>query len=98
MDPKVKKMLNMSDPQQRLRSLSRLGGDATTYSISEEMDSRLTWWEERLAGAPPLLELPTDYPRPVVQSYRGASLRSRISPELTSTLKRLSLKNGATLS
>ncbi|MBC6448100.1 non-ribosomal peptide synthetase [Actinokineospora xionganensis] len=32
------------------------------------------YWEERLAGVPTLLELPTDRPRPPVQSYRGASV------------------------
>ncbi|MCI5222600.1 MAG: amino acid adenylation domain-containing protein, partial [Candidatus Electrothrix sp. AR4] len=44
----------------------------------ELLDTQLAWWEEQLAGAPPLLELPADYPRPAIQSPRGARLRSRV--------------------
>ncbi|MEV5988020.1 amino acid adenylation domain-containing protein [Streptomyces sp. NPDC052051] len=33
----------------------------------------LRYWKERLAGAPPVLELPPDHPRPAVQSFRGGS-------------------------
>jgi amino acid adenylation domain-containing protein len=33
--------------------------------------ARLTYWTERLAGSPPLLELPTDHPRPAVNRMRG---------------------------
>ncbi|HEX3131877.1 MAG TPA: amino acid adenylation domain-containing protein, partial [Thermoanaerobaculia bacterium] len=37
-----------------------------------EMELRVDWWREELAGAPVVLELPTDRPRPAVQSFRGA--------------------------
>ncbi|HET7228483.1 MAG TPA: condensation domain-containing protein, partial [Longimicrobium sp.] len=39
----------------------------------EALDRQLAWWKGRLAGAPALLELPTDRPRPATQSYRGAT-------------------------
>ena len=39
----------------------------------EVLDRQLAYWRERLAGAPELLELPTDHPRPAVQTFRGAT-------------------------
>ena len=38
-------------------------------------DKLLGWWKERLGGSLPLLELPTDRPRPAVRSGRGAVVR-----------------------
>ncbi|MGH7361989.1 MAG: condensation domain-containing protein, partial [Candidatus Methylomirabilales bacterium] len=37
----------------------------------EVLEAQLRYWREQLAGAPALLELPTDHPRPPVQSFRG---------------------------
>ncbi|HEX8903565.1 MAG TPA: amino acid adenylation domain-containing protein, partial [Longimicrobiaceae bacterium] len=63
----------------------------------EALEQQLAWWRERLAGAPALLELPTDRPRPAVQSYRGARVPVDISPELLGRLRRLERGAGATL-
>ncbi|HET7228605.1 MAG TPA: amino acid adenylation domain-containing protein, partial [Longimicrobium sp.] len=60
-------------------------------------DARLAWWRERLAGAPELLELPTDRPRPAVQSYRGARERFAVSAELAGRLSAAGRAEGATL-
>src|SRR5262249_40622355 len=38
----------------------------------EVLEAETAYWKRQLAGAPPLLELPTDRPRPPVQRYRGA--------------------------
>jgi hypothetical protein len=38
----------------------------------EVLERQLSYWKDRLAGVPPLLELPTDRPRPAIQSYPGA--------------------------
>ncbi|PYP82637.1 MAG: non-ribosomal peptide synthetase, partial [Blastocatellia bacterium AA13] len=54
------------------------------------------YWREQLSDLP-VLELPTDHPRPRVQSHNGATDRFEISAELASSLKRLSTQNGATL-
>jgi amino acid adenylation domain-containing protein/non-ribosomal peptide synthase protein (TIGR01720 family) len=61
------------------------------------LERQLSYWQEKLSGAPELLELPTDYPRPAVMSYRGAHLQSRIPEELTQRLKCLSREQGVTL-
>jgi amino acid adenylation domain-containing protein len=47
----------------------------------------LAYWETTLRGAPALLELPTDRPRPPVSSYQGARKRFRIGPDLVQRLR-----------
>ncbi|HEU0053338.1 MAG TPA: amino acid adenylation domain-containing protein, partial [Longimicrobium sp.] len=63
----------------------------------EVLDRQLAYWRERLAGAPELLELPTDRPRPPVQTYRGAAVPVELSPELLERLQALGRSEGATL-
>jgi amino acid adenylation domain-containing protein len=55
------------------------------------------YWKGILAGAPPLLELPSDRPRPAEQDYTGDILQIELEPDLTRDLKALSRKHGATL-
>jgi hypothetical protein len=63
----------------------------------EVLERQLSYWRERLAGAPELLELPTDHPRPAVQTYRGASVPVELSPELLERLQALGRSEEATL-
>ncbi|HEV3050105.1 MAG TPA: condensation domain-containing protein, partial [Longimicrobium sp.] len=63
----------------------------------EVLDRQLAYWQERLADAPALLELPTDHPRPAVQTYRGAAVPVQLSPELLERLQALGRSEGATL-
>ena len=58
---------------------------------------QVEYWKRRLDGAPPLLELPTDHPRPVHQSDEGASQLIAISPAVCAELERLVASKGATL-
>lgn len=58
----------------------------------------LAYWKKQLAGAPPLLPLPTDRPRPPEQSFREASLSFGISGEITTALGILGGLEGVTLS
>src|SRR6185369_10137637 len=46
----------------------------TTWLRGEVLEGEIAYWRRQLAGLPPLLELPTDRPRPAAQSYRGASV------------------------
>jgi amino acid adenylation domain-containing protein len=59
--------------------------------------SQVDYWKQQLNHAPPLLELPTDRPRPTVQSFRGQQLEFILAPALTEQLQRLSRKYGVTL-
>ncbi|MFL5538127.1 MAG: condensation domain-containing protein, partial [Longimicrobiaceae bacterium] len=63
----------------------------------EVLERQLSYWRERLTGAPELLELPTDHPRPAVQTYRGATAPVELSPELLERLEALGRREGATL-
>ncbi|MBH1934337.1 amino acid adenylation domain-containing protein [Streptomyces sp. AV19] len=55
------------------------------------------YWTESLAGAPPLLELPTDRPRPAEQDYRGGEVRFAFDAELTTAVKSLGERHGASV-
>jgi amino acid adenylation domain-containing protein len=59
-------------------------------------EARLDWWKTRLAGAPALMDLPTDRPRPAAQSFRGGTLRWRIDGRLVRQLYALGAGAGAT--
>ncbi|NRD59326.1 non-ribosomal peptide synthetase, partial [Corallococcus exiguus] len=53
------------------------------------LENQLKWWREQLADVTPVLELPTDRPRPSVQSFRGASRESLLPRALYEQLKSL---------
>ncbi|NER45916.1 MAG: amino acid adenylation domain-containing protein, partial [Symploca sp. SIO1A3] len=61
------------------------------------LEQQLAYWQKQLADAPALLQLPTDYPRPAIQSYRGARYRFQWSTDLTQQLERFSQDSGVTL-
>jgi len=61
------------------------------------VQQKLAYWRRHLAGATKVLELPTDRPRPPVQSFRGAKQGLMLSPALAAELNALSRREGATL-
>jgi amino acid adenylation domain-containing protein len=83
-----------------LKALPVQYADYTTWQrewlTGEALEEQLAWWKRQLAGAPPVLELPTDRPRPPLQSARGAVLRVMLSPALSGAVKELSRAQGAT--
>jgi amino acid adenylation domain-containing protein len=56
----------------------------------------LAYWKKALEGAPPVLELPTDRPRPAVQTSRGGSRPFELPGSLASQVRALSQREGAT--
>jgi amino acid adenylation domain-containing protein len=60
-------------------------------------EEQLGYWRKQLGGELPVVELPTDYVRPAVRSYRGAQKELRIRREVTEKLKQVSREEGATL-
>jgi amino acid adenylation domain-containing protein len=63
----------------------------------EVLQRQLSYWKKQLAGTPPMLELPTDHPRPMVQSYRGARQSLILSEAVTGKLRELGRSEGTTL-
>jgi len=63
----------------------------------EVLESQLNYWKQQLSGSLPVLQLPTDYPRPPVQTYPGAYQTLELSPDLTQALQTLSQQEGVTL-
>lgn len=66
--------------------------------LTEEIQKQqLNYWKQQLAGATPLLELPTDKPRPPVQTFSGATQKFQIDRNLSKQIKTFSQQSGATL-
>jgi amino acid adenylation domain-containing protein len=63
----------------------------------EVLERQLGYWKQQLAGAPPVLELPADRPRPPVQSFRGSYISVALPADLSERLIALSRQEGATL-
>src|SRR5215212_1454241 len=63
----------------------------------EKLEEQLSYWKAQLAGAPPLLELPTDRPRPKFKTFPGADVCLSFSKSLSEDITRLSRDEGVTL-
>jgi amino acid adenylation domain-containing protein len=91
--------------QGRSPELSPLPVQYADYSVWQRiwleeggiLKQQLAYWQEKLAGVPESLELVTDYPRPSVQSFAGATHKFSLDTELTGQLKTLAEQQGCTL-
>ena len=84
--------------------LSRLQLNYTDYAVwqqnqlsNDAIKKQEAYWLEKLSGVVPVLNLPTDYPRPAIQSYAGNSIVFEIDTDLTERLYAISRENSATL-
>ncbi|WP_374089708.1 amino acid adenylation domain-containing protein [Methylomicrobium lacus] len=66
------------------------------WLVGDELERQIAYWRERLEGAPSVLELPTDYSRPQVMTYRGANVSFEIPPALAAQAKTLSNQKNVT--
>ena len=62
----------------------------------EKLASQLQYWKQQLDNSPALLNLPSDRPRPPVQTFRGARQSLSISQSLTEAIKTLSQQEAVT--
>jgi amino acid adenylation domain-containing protein len=67
------------------------------FLAGERLEQQLAYWKQQLAGAPPVLELPADRPRPALETFRGARQSVLLPPILLQDLRQLSRKEGVTL-
>ncbi len=66
------------------------------WAETPALEEQLAWWKQQLTGVPPLLELPTDRPRPAVQDFRGALVPFRLGKETTKALRALATRERVT--
>ncbi|MGO4532519.1 amino acid adenylation domain-containing protein [Paenibacillus sp. 2TAF8] len=75
--------------------------DYAVWQQSDEQEVQLkreeVYWLDRYRGELPVLEMPTDYPRPAVQSFEGQTLTSFVDPATNEGLKQLAAQTGSTL-
>ena len=62
----------------------------------DKLQQYLDFWTHNLAGAPEVLNLPTDYPRPSEPSYNGNWIERQLPADLSSKLKTLARDNNST--
>jgi amino acid adenylation domain-containing protein len=67
-----------------------------TYLQGKVLEEQLNYWREHLQGAPPLLELPSERPRPEARTFAGAYEAISLAPDMGSAIKEFSQKEGAT--
>ena len=63
----------------------------------EVLEKQMAYWRAQLEGAPPVLSLPTDQPRPAVQKFRGAVQNVVLPKNLADGIRLLSRQQGVTL-
>ena len=89
------------DPAALLPALSIQYTDFTQwqrqYLQGEMLHKQINYWKQQLTGSPPSLPLPTDYPRPTLQTFHGARLFFTFPKILLDNLKKLSQNAGTTL-
>jgi amino acid adenylation domain-containing protein len=90
--------------QQQSSPLSELKIQYADYAVwqrnwlkGERLEKQISFWKRYLSGAPLVLELPLDKPRPPVQTFSGADLSLKLPSELCDALKELSQRQGVTL-
>lgn len=63
----------------------------------EVLITQLNYWKQKLSGDLPLLQLPSDFPRPSLPNFLGAKQQLTLPKTLTEALKKLSQQQGVTL-
>ncbi|MEM7465355.1 MAG: amino acid adenylation domain-containing protein [Pseudomonadota bacterium] len=63
---------------------------------AESLQQDLAYWQQALAGAPPLLDLPTDFPRPPRQTFEGGRVPFALSPSLSEAVEIIAAEHQTT--
>ncbi len=61
------------------------------------LEREVAYWQEKLAGLPPVLDLPTDLPRPSYQSHKGADFEFTLDESAVRAIKRVAEEHDLTL-
>jgi len=66
------------------------------YANSELINAQKEFWINAFSGELPVLNMPTDYPRPPIQSFEGEMVRKALPPELLEALNKSAVEAGTT--
>jgi len=84
--------------------LAELSWQYTNFSMWQRqwlqgnvLTEQLGYWKQKLAGIPPVLELPLDRPRPPYKTFNGASVSFRVPKKIAQEVAQLGRREGATL-
>src|SRR4051812_9661741 len=90
--------------ERRPSPLPELPLQYTDYALWQErllqgegLERLLSYWKEQLEGAPFVIDLPVDHPRPPLQSFEGSRRYMNLSVELTESLKTVAKAQDASL-
>ncbi|MCP4262409.1 MAG: amino acid adenylation domain-containing protein, partial [Planctomycetes bacterium] len=67
------------------------------WLTGEVLQTQQDYWQQKLADAPQVLDIPTDRPRPPIHTFRGGKEHLKMTPELTLKLNKLSQQTGSSL-
>ncbi|NEP33690.1 amino acid adenylation domain-containing protein [Moorena sp. SIO3B2] len=67
------------------------------WLTGEVLEKQLNYWRKQLSGISPILDIPTDYPRPTEPTFKGGMEYFQLDSYLTQKLKQLSQESGSTL-
>ncbi len=67
------------------------------HLASDSGEQMRTYWQQHIDGAPHTIELPTDHPRPAIQSFRGGTLGFKLDEELTHQVLQMAAQQNVTL-
>jgi len=68
-----------------------------SWLTGKVFEVQLDYWKKQLEGAPPILEVPTDRPRPSIQSFRGSLEHFTVAEDVVRGLRELCREEGATM-
>ncbi len=92
---------NESGPQVSLPELPIQYSDFSAWQRARELkgplEKQMDYWRNELSGALPVLQLPTDRPRPAVQTFRGAMQSFHLPQSLSDELRRAGRSESATV-
>ncbi|MFI7454123.1 amino acid adenylation domain-containing protein [Nonomuraea sp. NPDC049714] len=82
--------------RETLTPLKASYGGYVAWLAERESEADLAWWSARLDGAPTVLDLPRDHPRPPVQTFEGASVSAEADAGVSDGVRELAARLGGT--
>ncbi|MET8002855.1 amino acid adenylation domain-containing protein [Nonomuraea glycinis] len=82
--------------RETLTSLRASYGGYVAWLAGRDGETDLEWWSARLDGAPTVLDLPRDHPRPPVQTFEGAAASAEVTAGVSAGVRDLAARLGGT--